>query len=187
MWIPPAVGAAVLAAGAAGAARLPGLQTGPYPWPAERFLLGPRLTALGLPLLTEEGQVIHTHQHLDIYVRRTHVPVAAGIGFDAQLRFLSPLHTHDATGVIHVESPTVRTFTLGQFFGVWGVRFDERCIGGYCNREANRLRVYVNGTQWRRDPTKIRLWEHQELVVTYGTKRQLPKPIPRRYPFPKGL
>src|SRR2546429_6945096 len=105
--------AVALLAAPAGAAPFPGLQTGKYPWPAERFLLGYRLIELGLPALSAEGQVLHTHQHLDVYVHGTHVPVPAGIGFDAQLRFISPLHTHDASGVVHVESPTVRPFTLG--------------------------------------------------------------------------
>jgi hypothetical protein len=180
--------AAATVAAAAGAATrpLPGLQTGPAPWPAERFLLGQRLPILGIPALTEEGQALHTHQHLDVYVNGKHVPIPPGIGFDAQLRFLSPLHTHDTSGVIHVESPTVRPFTLGQVFGVWGVRFTKTCVGGYCTRGTNVVRVYVNGKQWLADPTTIRLWEHQEIVVAYGTTKQLPKPIPRAYRFPHG-
>jgi hypothetical protein len=182
-----AVAAAItVLAAAAGAAPLPGLQTGKYPWPAERFLLGPRLIELGLPALSAEGQALHIHQHLDVYVHGTHVPVPAGIGFDAQLRFISPLHTHDATGVVHVESPTIRPFTLGEFFGVWGLRFTNRCIGGYCTRGANVLRVYVGGKSWSGGPTMIRLREHEEIVVAYGTRKQLPKPIPRRYRFPQG-
>lgn len=32
---------------------------------------------------------------------------------------MSPLHTHDATGLIHVESNTIRNFTLGEFFDIW--------------------------------------------------------------------
>jgi hypothetical protein len=34
----------------------------------------------------------------------------------------SPLHTHDTSGIIHVESPTVRSFTLGEFVDLWGGR-----------------------------------------------------------------
>ena len=187
VFLAAAAGAVVLAAGAAGATQLPGVQTGPAPWPAERFLLGPRLAVLGLPALSAEGQVIHIHQHLDVYVHGRHVTVPAGIGFDAQLRFLSPIHTHDATGVIHVESPTIRPFTLGEVFGVWGVRFTKQCLGGYCVRGKSQLRVYVNGKQRNADPRKIQLASHQEIVVAYGTRAQLPKPLPRHYGFPSGL
>jgi hypothetical protein len=74
---------------------------------------------------------VHLHQHLDLYVDGRQVPVPAGIGIDPAVRF-APLHTHDTSGVIHLESPTVRTYTLGQFFAVWGVRFTRSCLGGYC-------------------------------------------------------
>ncbi len=33
---------------------------------------------------------------------------------------LSPLHTHQTDGVIHVESNTIRDFTLHEFLAIWG-------------------------------------------------------------------
>jgi sulfur carrier protein ThiS len=33
---------------------------------------------------------------------------------------MSPLHTHDGTGTIHVESSVNRDYTLGEFLDVWG-------------------------------------------------------------------
>ena len=33
---------------------------------------------------------------------------------------MAPLHTHDATGIIHVESSIIRNYTLGQFLNIWG-------------------------------------------------------------------
>jgi hypothetical protein len=91
-----------------------------------------------------EGTAVHIHQHLELYVDGRKVPVPAGIGINPAVGF-APLHTHDASGVIDVESPTVRTYTLGQFFAVWGVRFTPSCLGGYCAAGDRRLRVYVNG------------------------------------------
>lgn len=32
---------------------------------------------------------------------------------------MSPFHTHDASGLIHVESNTIRNFTLGEFLDLW--------------------------------------------------------------------
>jgi len=32
---------------------------------------------------------------------------------------MSPLHTHDDSGTIHVESNTVRNYTLGEFLDIW--------------------------------------------------------------------
>jgi hypothetical protein len=115
------------------------------------------------------------------------VTVPALIGIDARPVFFSPLHTHDATGVVHVESPVVKTFTLGHFFAVWGVRFTPRCLGGYCARGADRIRVYSDGEVVKGDPRALALREHEEIVVAYGTRAQLPKPVPSSYPFPSGL
>jgi hypothetical protein len=178
-----AVGLAVTAGAAGQGGALPGLQIGPAPWWAESTHLFDRMQALGIPALTEEGQVVHTHQHLDVFVRGQRLIVPASIGIDAQSRFIAPVHTHDPTGIIHVESPVVRTFTLGQFFGLWGVRFTPRCIGGYCERGAARLRVFVNGRPVRGDARALALREHQQIVIAFGTERQLPRPIPARFPF----
>jgi hypothetical protein len=172
---------------ATGTGALPGLQTGPAPWSADPAGLAERLQAIGLPPLNPvEGTAVHIHQHLDLYVDGRQVPVPAGIGIDPAVGF-APLHTHDATGVIHVESPTVRTYTLGQFFAVWGVRFTPSCLGGYCAGGGRRLRVYVDGAPYRGDPTTLPLAAHQELVVAFGTAAQLPSPIPSAYRFPAGL
>jgi hypothetical protein len=35
------------------------------------------------------------------------------------------LHTHDGTGIIHIESPIKRDFTLGQFFDIWAKKFEQ--------------------------------------------------------------
>ena len=169
----------------AAASPLAGLQTGPAPWGAGTAGLAERLQAIGLPPLNPaEGTAVHIHQHLDLYVDGRRVPVPAGIGIDPAFGY-APLHTHDTSGVIHVESPTVRTYTLGQFFAVWGVRFTPSCLRGYC--AGRQLRIYVDGTAYRGDPTALVLKAHQELVVAFGTAAQLPSPIPSSYPFPPGL
>jgi hypothetical protein len=168
-------------------AALAGLQTGPAPWSANTADLAERLRAIGVPPLNPvEGTAVHIHQHLDLFVDGHQVPVPALVGIDPSVGF-APLHTHDSSGVVHVESPTVRTYTLGDFFAVWGVRFTPSCLGGSCSGGDRRLRVYVNGAPVRGDPTALVLQSHQEIVVAYGTAAQLPSPIPSAYRFPPGL
>jgi hypothetical protein len=111
--------------------------------------------------------------------------VPALIGIDPATGY-APLHVHDTSGVIHVESPTVRSYTLGELFAVWGVRFTPGCLGGHCTGSGRSLRVYVNGSLDQADPTKLTLEPHQEIVVAYGTAAQLPSPIPSSYRFPAG-
>jgi hypothetical protein len=167
---------------------LPGILKTPPPWSANTEKLQQRLRAIGLPALTEEGQVIHIHQHLDLFVDGEPVKVADDIGIDPNGGFISPLHTHLQTqGVLHVESPTSQRFSLGQFFAIWGVRLDARCIGGKCVRGSASLRAWVNGTPVAGDPTRIVLDEHQEIVLAYGTPAQVPKPVPSSFDFPGGL
>ena len=166
---------------------LPGLQTGSPPWPAETTQLRARLTAIGLPALTAEGQVQHTHQHLDLYVDGRQVTIPADIGINRTVGFISPIHTHDATGIIHVESPVVRTFTLGELFDVWGVRFDGHCVGGACDGGGRALSVFLDGQPYAGDPRSLVLAAHEEIVVAIGTPAQLPNPIPATYAFPGGL
>ena len=162
--------------------QLAGLQTGPAPWNPGLDTLPDRLDPVGVHALSNEGQVLHIHQHLDIFVNGKHEPVPQGVGiYDGQ--FLTELHTHDPTGIIHVESPVAKHFDLGQFFGVWGVRLNARCIGGYCD-PLTPWTVYVNGQPYTGDPAELVLREHQEIAFVVGTP---PKKIPSSYKFPAGL
>lgn len=168
-------------------AKLAGLQTGPAPWNPGLDTLPDRLDPVGVTALSSEGTVLHIHQHLDIYVNGKHEVVPQGIGiYDGQ--FLTELHTHDTTGIMHVESPVAQNFDLGQFFGVWGVRLNENCIGGYCKTvpagEKTPWKVYVNGQPYTGNPAALVLKSHQEIVFAIGTP---PKKIPAHYKFPGGL
>ncbi len=168
-------------------AHFSGELVGRAPWPRNTAGLRARLDALALPALAQEGTALHIHQHLDLSVDGRRVTVPAGIGIDESQGFISPLHTHDESGVIHVESPDVRTFTLGQFFAVWGLRLTPRCVGGYCATGSKSLRVFVDGKRFSGDPRVLPLAEHEEILVAYGTRAQLPRPIPARFEFAPGL
>jgi hypothetical protein len=161
--------------------QLVGLQVGAAPWNTGLDTLPDRLKPLGLNELGAEGEVVHIHQHLDVFVNGKREPVPANIGiYDGQ--FLTELHTHDTSGVMHVESPTRRQFGLGQFFGVWGVRLNSNCVGGYC-RQVTPWTVHVNGQPYSGDPAALVLKPHQEIAFVIGTP---PKSIPRSYKFPPG-
>jgi hypothetical protein len=161
---------------------LPGAQkTGP-PWNNGANQLSARLKAIGLPPLPQEGTVIHIHQHLDLYVdsKKVTVPALVGIGESGGQPFFSDLHTHDPTGILHVESPTEAQFTLGQFFAVWGVPLSADGIGSL----KGPVHAWVGGKPLNGDPTRIILASHQEIVLAYGAA---PKKIPSTYEFPQGL
>ncbi|MFB3738063.1 MAG: hypothetical protein ACE14W_03745 [Candidatus Velamenicoccus archaeovorus] len=153
---------------------LDGMLTGPGPWPANTADLAQRLNALALP---PEGTALHNHAFLAVVVDGSPQPVAANIGLSASAA--SPLHTHDSTGVIHIESgdPGFRP-TLGEFFDVWGVQLTSSCVGGYCDTGGQQVRVFVNGDPFPGNPRTIPLTEHADIVVTYGTEAQVPETLP---------
>jgi len=181
-WIPLQAATAALAADDASA--LPGLQTSEAPWAPQLSHLEDRLQAIGLPALRREGTALHLHQHLDLFINGKAVSVPPMIGINMVAGFIAPVHTHDGTGVIHIESAIVSRYTLGQFFDIWGVRFTPTCLGGYCNTGAQLLRVYVNGAPVTSNPREIELQDNQEIVITYGTAQELPKPIPSTFKAP---
>jgi len=168
-------------------ASLPGALKTPPPWPANTERLQQRLRAIGLAPLTEEGQALHTHQHLDIFVDGEPVEIPGDLGIGDG--FISDLHTHASypPGIIHVESPTQARFSLGQFFAVWGVPLSATCIGSLCEEGDKQLKAWVNGKPVTADPTRIVLEDHQQIVLAYGTAAQEPDPVPATYDWPEGV
>ena len=145
------------------------------------------VAAAGLPMLGEEGNAVHIHAHLDIIVNGAPVQVPADIGIDAALQKISPLHTHDTTGVIHIESPTApATFTLGQFFTEWQVSLAADHIGGLATDGTHQLKVYINGKPYTGDPADIVLKAHDEIAIVYGTQAQQTN-VPSTYQWSNGL
>jgi hypothetical protein len=170
------------------------------PWPAPSDPLE-RIAEAGLEPATHEFLNVHRHAHLDVFVNGEAVTVPAGIGIDitdpgvkvletpagegyggieeCDEPCISPLHTHDTTGVLHTEAGEATTHTLGQFFVEWGVRLDGDCVGGYCAPQAT-IQVFVDGERHEGDPTAIELADGQEIAIVIGS---LPEEVPTTYDF----
>jgi hypothetical protein len=144
------------------------------------------VAAAGLPMLGEEGNVLHIHAHVDVVINGSSVQVPAEIGIDQARQKISPLHSHDTTGVIHIESPTQTTFTLGQFFTEWQVSLAADHIGAVTADDTHHLKAYVNGTLRDGDPASIVLAAHDEIAIIYGTDAQQQNP-PHTYAWTNGL
>lgn len=160
-----------------------GAATSP-PWAAPAAASA-RAKAAGLPMLGSEGQVLHIHAHLDVFVDGKAVAVPSDIGIDEARQQLSPLHTHDTTGVIHIESPKKADFTLAQVMTEWDVALSDKAIGGLKTGGGNELHVYVNGKERTGNPGAIKLAAHQEIAVVYGKPTDKVK-VPSSYTFPEG-
>ncbi|MDE1770482.1 MAG: hypothetical protein KGI28_08030 [Thaumarchaeota archaeon] len=129
-----------------------------------------------------EAFTFHIHAHLDMIVDNKFVTIPAGIGIK-QNECLFWLHTHTDDGIIHIESPATRVFTLGQFIQVWdstpGI---SSTFEKLTNGDAN-LKVFVNGNEVKNTFDKIALSAHDEIVIISGT---VPPAFPSTYQFPEG-
>jgi hypothetical protein len=143
----------------------PGLQTSKPPWPPEYAHLAQRLHALGLPPGGKEN--FHIHALLHIYVDGLLVPTAANIGLDPAKHLESSLHTHDRTGIIHMEAPHPYKYTLGDFFAVWGVKFGPDQLGALRGYGADHLHFYLNGRPLS-NPAAHVLHNRDRIVIGYG-------------------
>lgn len=150
-----------------------------------------QVAAAGLILLPSENLARHDHVHLDVYVDGKSTPVPMNIGIamtNGQTSGLSSLHTHDATGVIHIESPAGDRFTLGQVFAEWNVKLTSTQIGGLTATGGKTLSFYVNGTPLTTDPNQLELKAHQEIAVVYGTAAENKTvTVPKSYKWTGGL
>jgi hypothetical protein len=166
--------------GSGGAAAAPP----PSQWPLPD---DPRAAAqkAGLSMLDREMFDVHYHAHLDVMVRGVRVVVPAGIGIDARRSLISPLHTHDTSGIVHIESARDIPFTLGQVFTEWGQPLSSTRVGPVTLVEGEQLRVYRNGDVVAGDPAKFRLTQHAEIVLWVGPAAENPK-VPSSYDFPAG-
>ena len=122
---------------------------------------GTSIPGYPFPCLGTEGTALHVHPRLQISIDGQNVTIPSGIGIANSGRCFEPLHTHDPTGIIHVESPNANTrYTLGQFFQIWNATFHTVSIGG-----ANYPIVF-NSTDifgFRADST------HEVLLLVDGT------------------
>jgi len=121
----------------------------------------------------------HVHAHLDMFIDGKPQQVPARIGIMSTPSCLYWLHTHSTDGIIHVESPTTKTFTLGQFLDVWDqTRHDSTVFDSLASKPVN---AYVNGTKVSGDYRDVQLQSRQEIAVVIGSALD-DNDIPKNYP-----
>jgi hypothetical protein len=128
---------------------------------------------------------LHVHPHLAIFYNGKQIQVPQFIGFAPSLAgsCLYWIHTHDASGVIHIEAPDLSPpqggpFTLGMLFDIWGQPLQPDDVAGL----KGDVTAYVNGQKYDGDLTAIPLRAHQQIVLEIGA----PLVPPPNYTFPPG-
>jgi hypothetical protein len=140
-----------------------------------------------------EQVLFHIHAHLTIFIRGVARQVAAGIGiappyqgaatrrgaFVAGGSCFMWLHTHAADGIIHTESPVKRTYTLGEFFDIWGQPLNRNRVG----LAQGPVTALFNGRAFSGNPREIPLLAHAQIQLEVGR----PLLAPENITFPNGL
>ena len=124
----------------------------------------------------------HVHSHLDVFVDGQKHQVPSKIGILSSPSCLYWLHTHDTDGIIHVEAPQPRDFTLGQFLNIWNQT--KETDGFFSSVSDMNVTAYVDGKKIG-DYKDIKLESLKEIVIAYGKP---PSSIPEKFDFAtKGL
>jgi hypothetical protein len=157
---------------------------------------GPSSDGVKIYMPTPNEQVLfHIHAHLTVFVRGEARQVPAGIGIVPPYRVAATptprgafvagascfmwLHTHAADGIIHTESPVQRTYTLGEFFDIWGQPLNPYQVGP----EHGRVTALFNGRAFTGNPREIPLLAHAQIQLEVGR----PLVAAENITFPNGL
>ncbi len=155
---------------------------------------GPKLATLlnsatgqavdGVQCQAGEQTVVHVHTHLTIFVngKARVIPYGIGVpGFQTASTSTGPfvqtgscfywLHVHADDGIVHIESPsTSQTFTLGQFFQLWGIPLSKTQVGSatgpvtvFFTSPGKKSALFTG------DPNDIPLGDHYQIQLVVGT------------------
>ncbi len=148
----------------------------------------------GIPCARIESLLFHVHAHLAIYVDGEPLEIPYGIGIGEPLEVIqtseggpyvsrgscfSWLHTHTPDGIIHIEAPIPRSFTLGDFFAVWGEPLSAWEVGAV----EGPVTAYLDGELVSGDPFDVPLWDKMVIQLNVGADSPPPQPytFPSRY------
>jgi hypothetical protein len=150
-------------------------------------------TIAGVPCEKVEKIAFHIHAHLTIFVGGKAKVIPYGVGIGPPLQGVNTvagpfvelgtcfmwLHTHANDGIIHMEAPKPTTFTLGQFFAIWGQPLSRTRVGP----ASGKVTAFYNGKVWTANPASIPLSSELQIQLDVG------KPVvaPVHITFPKGL
>ena len=126
----------------------------------------------------ESGERLEYHVHgwLAIMVNGEQRKLEPNTGIRAN-ECIFWLHTHDDTGIIHIEAPQERDFTLGQFFAVWGQPLSSTQLLDQTVDAGHQITATINDEPFTGEPSTIVLRDQEAIVLQYGPPFGAP-PVP---------
>lgn len=124
-----------------------------------------------------EGVAMHIHPHLTILDHGRAVAIPEDVGRPVAAQCLYWLHTHTPDGIIHIESPALREFSLRQFFDIWGQPLSRKNVAGAKPRPGESVKIYVDGQAYSGDPRNIEFAQHLDIAILVGPPYKKPVPF----------
>ena len=122
----------------------------------------------GIPCVATEELTYHVHAHLSIVDGGQQSTPPGNTGISLLHLCLYWLHTHDSSGMIHIEAPHRIAPTLGNFFDIWGEPLSRQRVSHFAVNPGQTMRVYVGKQMYRGDPRAIKLLAHSIVTVEIG-------------------
>lgn len=107
----------------------------------------------------------HIHPHLRIVINDEPRAIPGGIGL-AVTDCERAVHTHDATGEIHIEPNFYQEFTLADFFGVWGKPFSKDQLLDFASGDGHEIVMAVDG-RISQNFERLVLKDGQDILIEY--------------------
>jgi hypothetical protein len=141
----------------------------------------------GIQCNAGEKLVYHVHTHLTVFVNGAprQIPYGIGIVPPRQIQNTSSgpfvasgscfywLHTHASDGIIHIESPSKRTYTLGNFFDIWHQPLSRNQVGPV----KGKVTAFYNGQVYKDSPRNLPLGSHTQIQLDVGTPLIAPEKV----------
>lgn len=132
---------------------------------------------------TDMATTFHIHSHLTVTISGQGETIAANTGISSDC--MHSLHAHDATGIVHIESPVKKDFSLGDWFYIWGKTWTATDFNGQPLDASHQLKVFADGHEITTGPETI-LQDHVTYAVIYGNQGETLS-SPAKYQFPANL
>ncbi len=116
---------------------------------------------------TDMATQYHIHPELQILIDGVATVLPDNIGINPNC--MTSIHTHSSDGVIHVESPVQKDFTLGDFFAVWKKDFSKDKILDSSVGPGSEIVVTVNGQKVDTYENTI-LKDKDKIIISYQNK-----------------
>lgn len=122
---------------------------------------------VALQCTTDMATEFHIHPELSIVINgeKQIIPTDVGIVNGC----MNALHAHDDKGILHVEAPVKKDFTLGDFFAVWKKDFSKDKILDAVVSENLEIVVTVNGQKVDTYENTI-LYDKDKILIEYKNK-----------------